>query len=903
MSKPFVYIAFTLITITVIGLNHCTLRTDRIDYSIQVKPILNKNCLACHGGVKKQGGFSLLFREEALAKCKSGKYAIVPGNAAESEMIARINHHDPDERMPHDKDPLTKDEIKILTKWIDEGAVWGEHWSYVAVKNPQIPDINDKWIQNDIDKFILHALQLNNLHPSSKAEANTLQRRLALDITGLPAIKGPSLKQNYSNIDEYIDALLASNAYGEKWASMWLDIARYADTKGYERDGHRDIWRYRDWLIRAFNEDKPYDQFITEQLAGDLLENPSEDQYIATAFHRNTMTNDEGGTDNEEFRVAAVIDRVHTTWEGLMSTTFACVQCHSHPYDPFRHEEYFQFMSFFNNTRDEDTYHDFPVYRHYNPEQLDKLAFLERDLTAKVDKEYKKELILFIKTLQPSINSIACKDFVRCELSDTKFLAMRTNATTTLPKVTLDGKTELIFQTAVSIPGGEFIIRLDHTEGDIIGRWQPHKPENGYWFNVTIPIIPVQGVHNLVFEYKNKKLTNPDEYGIRFNWFYFTKGLPSPSSPSDSLQKVFYELANASVPSTPVIVENPKELLRKNHLFERGSWLSKGKEVQPGTPQILNPFPKNAPKNRLGMAQWMTDVNNPLVSRTIVNKVWEQLFGTGLVETLENIGSQGAIPSNQTLLDYLSWQLMHEYKWSIKRLIREIVSSATYQQSSGVSKELQERDPFNRLLARGPRIRLSAEQVRDQALMVSGAINDTMYGPPVMPFQPEGTWSSPYDGATWNISNYPNRYRKAIYTYWKRTSPYPSMTTFDGAGREVCLSRRIRTNTPLQALVMLNDDVYMDLSGKFAVRVIKSVKGDIDAKISYAYHLATNRDIKSEKLIALKKLYSEATKKYKADQYLTCLMGENEGYNDVEFAALSLVCNAILNLDEVLTKS
>lgn len=213
-------------------------------------------------------------------------------------------------------------------------------------KNPQIPDINDKWIQNDIDKFILHALQLNNLHPSSKAEANILQRRLALDITGLPAIKGPSLKQNYSNIDEYIDALLASNAYGEKWASMWLDIARYADTKGYERDGHRDIWRYRDWLIRAFNEDKPYDQFITEQLAGDLLENPSEDQYIATAFHRNTMTNDEGGTDNEEFRVAAVIDRVHTTWEGLMSTTFACVQCHSHPYDPFRHEEYFQFMSF-----------------------------------------------------------------------------------------------------------------------------------------------------------------------------------------------------------------------------------------------------------------------------------------------------------------------------------------------------------------------------------------------------------------------------------------------------------------------------------------------------------------------------------------------------------------------------
>jgi hypothetical protein len=249
-------------------------------------------------------------------------------------------------------------------------------------------------------------------------------------------------------------------------------------------------------------------------------------------------------------------------------------------------------MSFFNNTRDEDTYHDYPVYRHYNPDQLNKLAFMEKDLSDKVDEDYKKELMLFIKTLQPSINSIACQDFVRCELSDTKFLAMRTNASTKLPKVTLVGKTQLIFQTAVLKPGGEFIIRLDHMEGKIIGRWQPYKPENIQWFNVTIPIKQINGVHDLVFEYQNNNLTNPDEYGIRFNWFYFTKGLPSPTSTRDSLQKIFYELANASVPATPIVIENPSELQRKNHIFELGSWLAKGHEVQPGTPHILNPFSK-----------------------------------------------------------------------------------------------------------------------------------------------------------------------------------------------------------------------------------------------------------------------------------------------------------------------
>jgi len=363
-----------LFTLIIVGglIYYFSSSSETIDYNTQVKPIFNKKCIACHGGVKAKSNFSLLFREDALKPAKSGKYPIVPGYPGKSEMIRRITNNDPDERMPYKHEPLTKEEISTLRKWIKQGAEWGEHWAYVPVKKPNLPEIKNKWVRNEIDQFIYQKLDEEKLKSSPEADKPTLLRRASLDLIGMPAEESIAKKYLNDNSDkayeDLIDNLLSSKRYGEKWTSMWLDLARYADTKGFEKDPGRNIWPYRDWLIRAFNDDEPYNQFLIEQLAGDLLPDPTDAQYIATGFHRNTVTNDEGGTDNEEYRTAAVLDRVNTTWTGLMSTTFGCVQCHSHPYDPIRHDEYYKFMAFFNNSRDVDSEEDYPLLRHYEKE-------------------------------------------------------------------------------------------------------------------------------------------------------------------------------------------------------------------------------------------------------------------------------------------------------------------------------------------------------------------------------------------------------------------------------------------------------------------------------------------------------------------------------------------------------
>jgi len=880
----------------------------KIDYNTQVKPIFNKKCIACHGGVKAKANFSLLFREDAMKPAKSGKYPIVPGKPGESEMIRRVTERDEDERMPYKHDPLTKEEISILKKWIKQGAEWGEHWAYIPVKKPELPEIENKWVRNEIDQFVYQKLEEEKLKPSQEADKQTLLRRVSLDLIGMPAKEKIANKylndQSGKAYENLVDDLLASPRYGEKWTSMWLDIARYADTKGFEKDPGRNIWEYRDWLIRAFNDDKPYNQFLIEQLAGDLLPDPTDAQYIATGFHRNTVTNDEGGTDNEEYRTAAVIDRVNTTWTGLMSTTFGCVQCHSHPYDPIRHDEYYKFMAFFNNSRDVDSEEDYPLLRHYEQEDSVEVLRIKEWLKQNGTADEAKKYYALLKTWEPTTTSFERTDkYDNCELRDTKWLVIRKQSTFRMKQIDLSDKTYFLFRYRGYPNDGIWTIHLDSANGPV---WTTiNVPESkGQPKIVGVDVKPLPGVHDLYFSYFSKKLEKIDFTALLLDWFYFGQPFPGKGHEGyDSTYSSYMRLLNKPVKTIPVMFESPADLIRETNIFERGNWLVKGDKVGPDVPKLFSPIEKKGRKNRMDLALWMTDQRNPLTARTMVNRLWEQIFGNGIVETLEDFGTQGIPPTHKDLLDWMAWQFMNDYNWSVKKMIRTIVMSATYMQRSNVSDELMQKDPYNKFYARGPRVRLSAEQVRDQALFVSGLLSNKMYGPGVMPFQPEGIWNSPYSPAQWKQSKGEDQYRRGVYIYWKRTAAYPSMTTFDGTAREVCTARRIRTNTPLQALVTLNDSAYIEMARNFAYRLEKEVNADVSGQIKKGYQIATGHAISENNLSVLMNLYRNALDKFSRDEEKTCeMIGINDEHNKPGTAALVVVANAILNLDEVVTK-
>jgi len=919
VKRKWLLVMAVLISATVIFM-FSTARKN-VDFNAEVKPIFNKKCILCHGGVRRKANFSLLFRADALnSKTESGKTAIVPGDPDHSEMIRRLALKDPEERMPYRHEKLSADEISILRRWIKEGAVWGDHWAYVAVKPVAVPQPKSglfglwpagklDWAKNDIDYFVYDKLQQQGLKPSAEASKPDLLRRVSLDLTGLPA--SPSLARQFLNnpkenaYETLVDSLLASPHYGERWAALWMDLARYADTKGYERDDSRSIWRYRDWVIRAFNSDEPYDRFITDQIAGDLEADPSDAQLIATAFNRNTMTNDEGGTDNEEFRTAAVLDRVNTTWEALMGTTFACVQCHSHPYDPFTHDEYYQFMAFFNNTRDEDTYADYPLLRQYSEPDSSGLKKLIDWVAKYGTAEKAKETSTFLKTWQPAINSIQADQYVNSELQDTKWLIFRNHASARLVHVDLESKDLLTYRYMGFVPGGVWTIRIDRPDGPILKTIEVDTTK-GYGWRIAETSIPqVGGIHDLFFSYINPNLKKPNDNGMQFDWFYFTQPLPGKNMPGyEQALKTYHHLMEADAATTPIMMDNPDDMYRPSYVFERGNWLVKGKEVHPEVPHALNPLPPHAPHNRLGLAMWMTSKENPLTSRTLINRLWEQIFGTGLVETLEDMGTQGASPTHRELLDWLSFRLMNDDHWSVKTLLKEIVLTATYRQDSKLSAASLEKDPNNKYYGRGARVRLSAEQLHDQALSVSGLLSGKMYGPSVMPYQPGGIWLSPWNGQDWKESSGEDQYRRALYTYWKRTAPYPSAMTFDGVAREVCTARRIRTNTPLQALVTLNDQFYMDAARQFACLMQDMGGKDVSMQISKGYEQQFYKPIDAQKLTILMNLYKRSLEKFGSDPEKTRGMtGALKNHDNPETASLIVVANAMLNLDEWITKN
>lgn len=878
----------------------------KIDFNTQVKPIFNKKCIACHGGVKKQGGFSLLFRDEALSLTKSGKRAIVPGHPGQSELIKRITNNDPDERMPYKHEPLSEKEITTLKRWIKQGAEWGQHWAYVPVKEEKMPSASNAWIKGNIDQFVFEKATKEKLTPSAEADKGTLLRRVSLDLTGLPPTD--SIAQKYmtaNNADAYenlVDDLLASPAYGERWTSLWMDLSRYGDTKGYESDQPRTIWRYRDWLINAFNSDKPYNDFLIEQLAGDLLPDPDDAMYTATAYHRNSMTNDEGGTDNEEFRTVAVIDRVNTTWSTLMGTSFGCVQCHSHPYDPFKHEEYYKFMAFFNNTRDEDTEMDYPLLRQYDSTGRLKLDAVIEWVKKNSSAEKAKEYYTFLKTGQPVVNASLCDEFINSYVSG--YAGIRNNGSCRLPGITLDNKNQLLFRYMNIAGDANWYIYADSLHGKLLATI-PLINTHSQWKISTATLPVMTGKHHLYFKYYSPSIKSPEDPGVLLDWLQFGQEFPGKGLAGyEQARKQFFELLDAKVETTPVMIENNPEQRRSTHIFERGNWSVKGNEVTPDVPHILNPFPDGAPKNRLGMALWLTDKKNPLTARTMVNRLWEQLFGRGLAETLEDMGTQGIPPTHRELLDYLSWKFMNEYNWSIKKLLKEIVLSATYRQQSKQGEELLQKDPNNIYLTRGPRIRLSGEQLRDQGLAVSKLLSRKMFGISVMPFQPENIWRSPYNWNTWKLSQGEDQYRRALYTYWKRTAPYPSMITFDGGSREVCITRRIRTNTPLQALTTLNDSAYLVMARGLALRMQQLGGREIKPAIQKGYEVMMYKPIAERKLEALMELYNISVNNYKTDQQAANkMMGDKKKKAEPELAALTVVANALLNLDEWVNKN
>ena len=906
---------FLLISVAIIGVLWTTKslyegsQTHKVDYSTQIKPLLNKHCISCHGGVKKIGGFSLLFRTDALAKTKSGKPAIIPFHPEQSDFIARLSHKDLDERMPYHANPLKKEEIDLLTRWVKEGAEWGDHWAYVSPQKVALPNpegffasfspFGNSWAKNDIDRFILQNLKKEGLKPTEEAPKATLLRRVYLDLIGLPPTPEQLAKFLADDSDDayekVVDKLLKSPQFGEKWASMWLDLARYSDSKGYQKDNARTIWEYRDWVIRAFNKNMPFDQFTREQLAGDLLPNPTDDQLIATAFHRNTMNNDETGTVDEEFRVAAVLDRTNTTWDVFQGTTFSCVQCHSHPYDPFRHEEYYKFMAFFNNSRDEDTDDESPNLRKFSPEDNPKLEALNTWIKTLKPEEKAFDWLHFAKYIEPKINAHDADNFVESALLGGRSIGLRNGGSCRLPNIKMDGMTQFVMNYSVKNLGGILEIRDGSPTGKVltvIALKDTTEKGSAEIKSIKIPLLT--GRHDLYLVGRNQKLKLTAKDVIKINWFTFM-----PNFPLNFNQENFWNLVKVKTENTPIMLASQADYQRKTHVFTRGNWLVHGQEVNPDVPKSLHPFPKNAPRNRLGLASWITDKKNPLTARTVVNRFWEQIFGVGIVETLEDFGTQGFKPVHPELLDYLSVRLMNEWEWKPKSILKEIVMSATYRQSSIGSRELFEKDPANHFLARGPRVRLSAEQVRDQTLAVSGLLSKKMYGKPVMPYQPDGVWAAVNSNLNYKQSEGEDQYRRAIYTFARRTGPYPSMFNFDSPSREVCVARRIRTNTPLQSLVLLNDPVFVEASNHLAKRAFNETQ-NAENQIIMCYQSALQHEPNQKDLKALVNLYEITLENFRKNPRE--IKAYLKGNQKPELAALSVVANAIINLDEFITK-
>ncbi len=827
------------------------------DFNHEIRPILSENCYKCHGPdeAARKAHLRLDVGSEPLKPAKSGRIPIVAGAPEKSEVMTRITVTDPEKHMPPPASgkKLTPAQIETLRKWVAAGAPYAIHWAYVKPSRPLVPEVKNKeWARTPVDRFILARLEREGLQPSPPAPRDVLIRRVSLDLTGLP----PTARE----VDEFVkdpdphayerlvDRILSKPSYGEHWARMWLDLARYADSAGYADDPLRTIWAYRDYVIRAFNQNKPFDRFTMEQIAGDLFPDASEDDRVATGFHRNTMTNSEGGTDDEEFRNAAIVDRVNTTMAVWMATSMGCAQCHHHKYDPISQQEYFRMFAIFNNTEDADRGDEAPVVTVFPEAQKNLRARLEERMAA-IHRKF--------RTPAPEL---------------------------------VEGQTQWEKEFPLELSWQNALGRGSFPNNDLERRGQyAALPDRVIEILELPPERRSESEHIDLLEYYQSHLAPEREQDRRL------------------LARLGREF-DANGPTTvPIMHELEVAKRRETHVQLRGNFKSLAEVVSPGVPAVFPPLPEGVAADRLGLARWLVSDDNPLTARVLANRLWEQIFGTGLVRTVEDFGSQGDLPTHPELLDWLATEMLAQH-WDIKAYLKLLVTSAAYCQSSKVSPELQERDPENLLLARGPRFRMPAEEVRDQALFVSGLLSPKMYGPPVRPPQPSLGLSAAFGSSLdWKTSEGEDRYRRALYVEWRRTSPYASLATFDAPNREVCALRRPRSNTPLQALVTMNDPVYLEAAQSLGRRMDQE-NGSTQEKLAYGFRLCLARSPQPSELERMVEFYDSARTDFaqheeRAKELATEPIGPApEGADVVRLAALTAVGNVLLNLDETLMR-
>ncbi len=778
----------------------CAVDSHAPDFNASVRPILSNTCYHCHGPDEAHRAADLRLDQEEAAK----EYVIVPGDLDASELIRRITSEDPDERMPppDEKQQLSPQQIETLKRWVASGAAWEKHWSFVPPKREAYPEVRDAdWPHVGIDYFTLARLESRGLTPSPRASRETLIRRVTLDLTGLPPtleeVDGFLADESPEAYERVVDRLLASPRYGEHMALAWLAAARYADTNGYQQDRTRTMWPWRDWVIRSMNDNMPFDEFTINQLAGDLLENPTQDQLIATGFHRNHALNGEGGRNAEESRVEYVVDRAETTGTVWMGLTVGCARCHDHKYDSVSQKEFYQLYAYFN-TIDENGGVDAggnakPVMALPTDEQRAEIARLRKEIAAVEDE-------------------IAA-----------------------LGNVTAAG-------TASEQPTS--------ARKEQRSREAPFRQQ-------------IEQLKKSIQEIEGKQL--------------YTMVMRERKQPRSTFRLV------------------------------RGIWNNpdESEQIHPDVFGCLPPLADGAPKSRLTLARWLMRPDHPLTARVTVNRYWQHFFGTGIVKTSEDFGVQGDLPSHPKLLDWLATEFIQS-GWNVKQLHKLIVLSATYQQSSRASPELVQRDPQNRLLSRGPRFRLSAQALRDQALAVSGLLVNKIGGPGVMPYQPTGVWSDFSLGKIkYKRGEGDELYRRSVYIFWRR-SVGPTVL-FDNPARQMCTVRPSLTNTPLHALTTLNDVTYVEAARALAQRVMTAAN-DSETRIQLAFRLATSRHATERELQKLLTAYDEFLREFQEDRKAAkalLAVGEyplDKQFDEAELAAYACVMNAILNLDEVLTK-